>query len=188
MKHFIRIMLVALAGGATGAGWAAAHGGADAGRLGLGVNLGRADIRKELDPMSAIDGFIGLDTQSASGASQTGLKIGGYYLKRLTAPEPVGFHFLGGLSYSIDNQSVTFAGVTASNKLSTLSLFGGVGAEYFLPGTKQLSIEGDVGLSIDIISSETPNGTGGTTTSSSTGIGIKDLTGGLFILRYYFAN
>jgi hypothetical protein len=44
-------------------------------------------------------------------------------------------------------------------------------------------------LAIDIINSSTPNPfTGGTVSSSSTGIRLADLTGGMIILRYYFAN
>ncbi len=63
---------------------------------------------------------------------------------------------------------------------------GRIGAEYFLPGTKSFSLEGRVGIGLDLVSTkDTATGTA-STSSSTTGFGIKDLTGGAFMLRYYF--
>lgn len=193
----VGVLVAAMVVAAAGA-WAAASSGKatgrgeDEGRIGLGVNLGRADVRYEMNPEMAIDGFLGLDTESGGGLSNTGITVGGYFLGRITKPDPVSFLWVAGLAYDSQSVSTTITvpvlgSVTSKTSQGTFSIQGGVGAEYFFPGTKQFSIEARVGLSIDFISDSVD--TGGTSSSvSSTGFGLKDLTGGIFMLRYYFGN
>jgi len=160
-------------------------------KWGLGLNLGRADFRFMLDSMSAVDGFVGLSSVDAGGGSKTtDTSIGGYYLKRFFAPDPVDFHFLAGLSFGSGSVGVSVPPFgTLTEKNSVFSIFAGVGSEYFLPGTKQFSLEAEVGLQFDSTSTDVPNPiTGGTSSVSGSGFGFRDLTGGLFMLRYYFAN
>jgi hypothetical protein len=74
----------------------------------------------------------------------------------------VGVVWGGGMGSSPDSQK-------------RISFFGGLGAEYFLPGTKSLSVEGDFGLMLQILSDG----------STATRLALGNLTGGLFMLRYY---
>lgn len=160
-------------------------------KWGLGLNLGRADFRFMLDSMSAVDGFVGLSSVDAGGGSKsTDTSIGGYYLKRFFAPDPVDFHFLAGLSFGSGSTTISYPILgNVSVKNSIFSIFAGVGSEYFLPGTKQFSLEAEVGLQFDSTSTDVPNPiSGGTSSVSGSGFGFKDLTGGLFMLRYYFTN
>lgn len=169
------------------------------GRIGLGLNLGRADLRYDLDAKSAVDGFLGFDSLGGD-AKGTGFQIGAAYIKRIRPAEPVGLNFTGGLAFESTDGGVSMGSLSVGAKTSSFDLFGGIGAEYFLPGTKQLSIEASVGLMIRFISQEVlttattagpppffiPTTTVVKATAKSTEIGIADLTGGMIILRYYF--
>jgi len=175
----VLVAAVALAGTAL----AAPEG--NASRLGLGVNLNRLDVRYELDALSAVGGYFGVDT--ANKDLGTVVEFGGYYLKRLKAAEPASLHLLGGLSYGTDNTGGegTLSSIigavwgggrgVAGDAVKRLTFFAGAGAEYFLPGTRSLSVEGDVGLIVQIISDG----------ETATRVAVGNLAGGLFMLRYY---
>lgn len=172
MKKISLMLAMLMAVLAAGAASAAAKGGS--GRIGLGLNLGRADLRYDLDTMSAIDGFLDLSLGSGGvGFDDTDFGIGGYYLRRMTKADPVGAHLLAGFRFgSLDRGGAT---------LSDFTLFGGIGAEYFFPGTKQISLEASVGLGIHFLNSKV----GGLSTTG-TQLSIDDLTRGGIMLRYYF--
>ncbi len=167
-------------GGTLGSGGPAGGGrsrGEDSPRMGLAMNLNRADLRFGLGGGGAIDAFVGFSSISGDKPyfDDTTLAIGGYYVQSIKAADPVDFHFLAGLGYGSDNSG----GITNSD----IAIQGGVGVEYFLPGTKSLSIEGDVGLGIHILGAKASGGS-----VSGTKIALEDLTGGVIYVRYYFDN
>ncbi len=146
------------------------------GRIGLGVNLNRADVRYDLDSMSAIDGFLEFQFGSGSetfGLDETNFGIGAYYLRRMNVSKPVGTHLLAGFEFETHD--------VGGGSGSDFTLFGGFGVEYFLPGTNQFSGEANIGLGLHFLS-EKVRGAKGTGTQ----LGIEDLTGGVVMLRYYF--
>lgn len=167
-------------GGTLGSGGAAggrSRSGDESPRMGLGLNLNRADLRFGLGGGGAIDAYLGFSSVSGDKPyfDETTLAIGGYYVQSIKAADPVDFHFLAGLGYGSDNNG----GLTASD----IAIQGGVGVEYFLPGTKSLSIEADMGVGIHILGLKA---TGGSV--SGTKIALEDLTGGILYVRYYFDN
>lgn len=173
MKKISLTLAMLVAGLAVGAASDAADK-AGRGRIGLGLNLGRADLRYDLDTMSAVDGFLDLSLGSGgAGFDETDFGIGGYYLRRMTKADPVGAHLLGGFRFgSRDEGGATF---------SDFTLFGGIGAEYFFPGTKQFSVEANVGLGIHFVNTKVKG-----LSATGTQLSIDDLTRGGIMLRYYF--
>jgi len=155
-------------------------------RIGLGLNLDRADFRMELSPENAIGGFLKFGVISGDAEGNL-IGIGGYYLQRLKPAKPVDFHFLAGLAINTGSDSgialmpdMLSMGMGADS-VTDFMLFGGVGSEYFLPGTDQFSIEANVGLAIHFASAKAGDWDG-----SATMISIEDLTGAVVMLRYYF--
>jgi hypothetical protein len=155
-------------------------------RVGLGLNLDRADFRMELSPENAIGGFLKFGVISGDAKGNL-IGIGGYYLQRIKPPKPVDFHFLAGLAINTgsDDGIVFMPSILAmgagAESVTDFMLFGGVGSEYFLPGTTQFSIEANVGLAIHFASAKVGDADG-----SATMISIEDLTGAVVMLRYYF--
>ena len=155
-------------------------------RVGLGLNLDRADFRMELSPMNAIGGFLKFGVISGDAEGNL-IGIGGYYLQRIRPAKPVDFHFLGGLAINNGSDagiamlpSVLSMGVGADS-VTDIMLFAGVGSEYFMPGSDQFSVEANVGLAIHFASAKVGDADG-----SATMISIEDLTGAVVMLRYYF--
>lgn len=146
-------------------------------RYGVGLSLDRADLRVELDKLNAFGGYITFG--SANDGDSTIFGLGGYYLKRFAEPKPVALHMMGGASISsADNWGAALpgAGMLMGGKVTIFTLFGAIGAEYFLPGTNQLSIEANVGLGIDIYGGD----------ADGIGFSIRNIEGGLVMIRYYF--
>ena len=153
------------------------------GRVGLGMNLGTAEATYALDTESAVGAGVSLDLMSGDFDS-TDFGLDAWYQKTIKDADPVKFFWLGGLGFGSKKD-----GSTSTTKTSGFRLFAGIGTEYFLPGTKSLSIEAKVGLMINFLSEEfsTTVPVLGTITSKASGteISFKDLTGGLFVIRYY---
>ena len=168
------LILVSAVGGACAAEKAAKKQGT---RYGLGMNLNRADVRFEMDKNYALDAFLGFDFLGGNDkyfSDMTQFTIGGYYLQWLTKRNPVGLHLLGGFSYTSGDMGV------ASE--SDFALFGGLGCEYYLPGTERLSLEGQIGVGLHFLSGKVDGGGSG----SGMELTLGDLTGGTLMLRYYF--
>lgn len=171
---FASLILVTAAGDAGAAGTAAKTQGI---RYGLGINLNRADVRFEMDDNYALDAFLGFDFLGGNDRYFTDLTeftIGGYYLQWLTKRNPVGLHLLGGCAYTTDDMGA------ASE--SDFALFGGLGCEYYLPGTERLSLEGQIGVGLHFLSGKVD----GAGSGSGMELSLGDLTGGTLMLRYYF--
>jgi hypothetical protein len=83
-------------------------------------------------------------------------------------------HLLGGFSYT--------SGDMGAASESDFALFGGLGCEYYLPGTERLSLEGQIGVGLHFLSGKVDGGGSG----SGMELTLGDLTGGTLMLRYYF--
>lgn len=148
-------------------------------RLGVAVNLDRADLRYELDPVNAVGIHLGLEL-FGGGFKSHDFSFGGYFLRRITEPDPLGLHYLGGMAVEAMDDGLL-------EEYTEITVFAGMGVEYFLPGTRQLSIEASVGVGLmsrDRKIKETIGGTG--EIKRGAGIAIRDLTGGIVMIRYYF--
>lgn len=148
--------------------------------IGLGVSTNQADVRFMLDGRSAIDAFVNLGISSGD-ADTTDFGAGGYYVANLRETKPVYLHWLAGASFGTGKTSVTVSlpviGPTTSTvKTNAFSLFGGIGAEYFLPGTEVFSLEANVGARLEILGGD----------ADATTLSLANLTGGTIMLRYYF--
>ncbi len=190
MKAFRTVGLAVIAVALTGSVFAAGKEGSTTkegqGRIGIGMNLSSAEATYGLDTKSAIGVGIVLDSVSGDSKS-TGLGFTGWYQSKIKSADPVEFFFLAGLGYESND-------VGDNDTTSAFNLFGGIGVEYFVPGTKSLSIEAKVGLLIQFLSEEMTvtdiNPVTGlpftaTAKASSTRIAFEDLSGALFVIRYY---
>ncbi|MEK7475581.1 MAG: hypothetical protein AAB152_08095 [Candidatus Coatesbacteria bacterium] len=151
------------------------------GRVGLGMNLGTLEATYSLNTQSALGAAVNLDLMTGDFDS-TNFGLTAWFQQKLKSREPVDFFMLAGLGFG--SQKV------GTDKTSGFQLFAGLGTEYFLPGTKSLSIEAKLGLVINFLSQTVPFFNPVTLSmdsakASGTEISFKDLTGGLFILRYY---
>jgi len=148
-------------------------------RMGLGLGINRADMRFVLSDTTAADAYLGLNTMSGD-ADTTDFSLGGYFLSKIINARPADLHWLAGGSIGSSKMtapSTTVLGVKVgggSATATTISLFGGIGSEYFLPGTENLSIEANIGAQLDILTGD----------ASGTGIGLSSMNGLTF--RYYF--
>lgn len=106
--------------------------------MGLGLGIDRVDARISLDDKSAFDCYLGFNNMGDSDYSMTDFTIGGYYLMKIVNAKPADLHWLGGAEIALTTGD--------GPKATQISLFGGIGSEYFLPGTEKLSIEVNAGL------------------------------------------
>jgi len=159
-------------------------------RIGLGLNLDRIDVRAEVRPELAVGGFLKFDMISSSEDALEGslLGVGVYALVRTNMAKPAMLHFMGGLSIltASDRGSLLLPwdqmlATEGYKGFTDVALFAGIGSEYFLPGTDQFSIEGDLGLALHFTSYKTDDDS-----DSATRISLEDLTGAVVMLRYYF--
>jgi hypothetical protein len=174
--------------------------------LGLGSSIGTGQqasvssivARAEVSPK--LVGNFGLGFRSESGDfsddTSLGFNIGGQFRVFTNEANNLHFHLLGGLSYARVGTSVnttvtvtnTTTGVTTTKTVKTdvsnseIGLYGGVGAEYFFPGTDQFSMEVDVGPRIDLLSSSPATGSD----SSGTVLSLANNLSGGILFTYYF--
>jgi hypothetical protein len=157
---------------------AASGGGVVLSRVGVGLGLDTVDVRAELGSRDAVGVAFGLTSFSGDlEGSRFGFGIN--YLHRLSDPKPVAAHFIGGFMVnSYDKYPMTLEGYTfpAGAKLSKITLFAGLGAEYFLPGTTQISIEANTGFEIVNVSGD----------GEGSLFGIAPVPTGGLMIRYYF--
>ena len=163
----------------------AASAGNGPGRIGVGVNLGHADVRYELGARNAVGVIVkfrsisgkdlqmelvnaGIPVRDASDRYGTGA----YFMHRMTVPDPAGWHLIGGFDYTMDD--------ACGAKLLDFSIYGGAGVEYFLPGTKQVSLEASIGMGLHFLKTKRV----GAANQYATQMGFEPLLGGL-ILRLY---
>jgi len=154
------VVMLALFGMMAGSAGAAAKG------MGLGLGINRADARITLDDKSAVDGYVGFNNMGNSNYSQTDFTIGGYYMMKMVNAKPADLHWLGGAEIALTTGD--------GPKTTQISLFGGIGSEYFLPGTENMSIEVNAGLKFTNMSGDLEGHM----------FGLDSLNGVTF--RYYF--
>jgi hypothetical protein len=184
MKVLGTIVVAAVAVSLSGPALAAEQaGGGGQGRIGIGMNLGSAEATYSIDAASAVGARIDLDLKSGDFDTTT-LGFDAWYQMDIMSADPVKFFGLAGLGYGSTKEAVSTGSGNVVTTDSGIRLFGGVGTEYFVPGTKSLSIEAKVGLMVEFLSTKTVTPFR-TTKSSGTEISIQDLTGGLFVIRYY---
>jgi hypothetical protein len=163
----------------------AASAGGGLGRIGVGVNLGHADVRYELGARNAVGVVVkfrsisGKDLQADLLAAQFPVRdasdrygTGAYFMHRMTLPDPAGWHLIGGFDYTQDD--------ACGAKLLDFSLYGGAGFEYFLPGTKQVSLEASIGMGLHFLKTQFT----GAASHTATQMGFEPLLGGLTLRLY----
>jgi len=174
-----RMLLLAALVAAVAAPAMAAKGNIEISGMGIGIGVDAADFRVELSPRDAVGVTMQFATLSGDmDGSQFG--IGFNYLHRLAEPKPVAMHFIGGLMInSYDKLPFDFFGTPAVGaKFTMIKLYGGIGAEYFFPGTDRFSIEGNTGIGIVSVSGD----------GKGTLFGIAPVPSSLVMFRYYFSR
>ena len=147
-------------------------------RFGIAVNLARADMRYELDPVNAVGIHLGIE-MFGGGFKSHEFAFGGYFLRRIIEPSPLGMHYLGGMAVEASDDGLL-------EEYTEITVFAGMGVEYFLPGTSQLSVEASVGVALMSRDRKIKEEIGGTgEIKRGAGLAIRDLTGGVVMLRYY---
>ena len=159
-KAIAMIAVLAISGMLAGTAGAAGKG------MGLGLGIKRVDARITLDDKSAADGYLCFNNMGNSDFSTTDLTIGGYYMMKIVNVKPADLHWLGGAEVAITTGD--------GPKTTKISLFGGIGSEYFLPGTENLSIEVNAGVKFTNMSGDAEGHL----------FGLDSLNGVTF--RYYF--
>ena len=141
-------------------------------RFGVGLGMSQIDARLVLNDKMAAGVFLGENASIADtgGTDYNSIVIGGQFFMKLVNAKPADLHVLAGASVD----TFSWSNSAHSDSTTTVSLFGGIGSEYFLPGTENLSIEMNVGIKLDV----------DTSTGGSTDIGTDSLGGVTF--HYYF--
>lgn len=178
--------------------------------LGLATNFGSTPVdnafvvRAAITPELTANAALGFRLQSGDFNEGTGFGIGvsGQYAAFKVGD--VDFHLLGGLSYNrdsatdeqtqtttVNNQQVTVTVETTSTN-SDISLFGGVGAQYFFPNTnKRFSLQIDVGPAIHLLGVSNEVKTGNVKTSTDADAFVLSLAENLssgVMFSYYFGD
>lgn len=178
--------------------------------LGLTTNFGATPVdnafvvRAALTPELTANAALGFRLQSGDFNEGTGFGIGVGAQYAVMQVGDVDFHLLGGLSYNRDSatfeetdvetvngQQVTVT-IETTNTTSDISLFGGVGAQYFFPNTnKRFSMQVDVGPAIHLLGIENEAKVGNLKTSNDADAFVlslaENLSGGV-MFSYYFAD
>lgn len=177
--------------------------------LGLATNFGATPVdnalvaRAAITPELTANAALGFRIQSGDFNEGTGFGLGVSAQYAVIKVGDVDFHVLGGLSYNrdsaTDEQDVTDNSTTpptrvtqkTTNTTSDVALFGGVGAQYFFPGTKRFSLQIDVGPAIHLLGVNNEVKVGSTTTSNDASAFVlalgENLSSGL-LFTYYFAD
>lgn len=204
--------LVATQGVASAQQQSQQQGAAQGARFGLGLttNFGASPvdnafvIRAALTPELTANAALGFRLQSGDFNEGTGFGIGVGAQYAVMKVGDVDFHLLGGLSYNrdsatdeqTDTQNVNGQQVTVTiettSTTSDISLFGGVGAQYFFPNTnKRFSMQIDVGPAIHLLGVENEAKVGNVKTSTDADAFVlslaENLSGGV-MFSYYFAD
>ncbi len=147
--------------------------------MGIGIGVDAADFRVELSPRDAVGATMQFTTLSGD-AEGTKFGIGFNYLHRLAEAKPVAMHFIGGLMInSYDKLPFDFFGTPVmGGKFTAITIYAGLGAEYFLPGSDRFSIEGNTGIGIVSVSGD----------GKGTLFGIAPVPSSLVMFRYYFTR
>ena len=150
-------------------------------RLGVGVSASQVDLRLEVNEANALDFLLNFSLQ-AGNQTNNAIGFGGQFLHRLVTDDDVNFHIVAGMTYGY------MTGVIFGPRHENMvSVFSGVGAEYFM--TPRFSLEANVGLGLDFAWEEQMEGpplNQTETTVTTIAISPRSLTPGLLKLRYYF--
>lgn len=177
--------------------------------LGLTTNFGATPVdnalvfRAAVTPELTANVALGFRLQSGDFGEGTGFGLGASAQYAVMKVGDVDFHVLGGLSYNRDSSKdestdvdtsttpPTTITVETTTTQSDVALFGGVGAQYFFPGTKRFSMQIDVGPSIHLLGNSFEVKSGKTTTTTDADAFVlalaENLSSGV-MFTYYFAD
>lgn len=176
--------------------------------LGLATNFGATPVDNALVARAKMDkitlqGALGFRTQSGDFNEGTGFGIGVSGQYNVFSTDNLDFHVLGGLAYNRDSAytestittgtppTVVTVTTKTTNTVSDISLFGGLGAQYWFPGTRRFSMQIDVGPAIHLYgqSVETKAGTTTTTTDSDAfALSLAENLSSGILFTYWFAD
>ncbi len=148
------------------------------------ANPNALDLRYWMNDRFGLDGLLALNVNSQPNSSETvfGLAGGGKY-NLMQPAKDVLVQLLGRLSIADDNAS----GGGISRNAFTFGLFFGTGFEAFIPAWPALSVEGNVGLGLQVQALST---SGGGVSSSGTGTNFGIMGAGFSPIsvsaHYYF--
>lgn len=178
--------------------------------LGLATNFGSTPVdnafvvRAAVTPELTANAALGFRLQSGDFNEGTGFGIGVSAQYAAVKVGDVDFHVLGGLSYNrdslndeeedVDTSTTPPTTITIETTATTsdVSLFGGVGAQYFFPNTnKRFSMQVDVGPAIHLLGNSFEVKRGSTTTTTDADAFVLSLAENLssgVMFTYYFGD
>jgi hypothetical protein len=179
--------------------------------VGLSANFGPTPIpnainaRFQMGEKITLNGALGFRLQSGDFNEGTDFGLGGSAQYAVFSSDNLQFHVLGGLglNFNTDTQetttTITDPTTGAQSTVTTtqdttnrdIALFGGFGAQYWFPGTRNFSMQVDVGPAIHLYGVDVETKTGNTSTStdaSAFALSLAENLSGGVLFTYWFGN